>query len=375
MAVNGVEILEGRRLLSAAISFAAPTVYVSGQPAHHLTFGDFTNDGFQDIAVPNPANNSVTILINNGQGAFTKAKPLVVQNAVSAVAGDFTGDGNVDLAVLTTVVPDSHVINLAGASSDVDALVIYKGNGDGTFTRDVTYRVTASNGRMVVGDFNHDGRPDIAFCTQHVVAVLINQGGGAFAQPTRYRVTDGEISYITTGDFNGDGNTDLVVAVPNQKAFRVLTNNGNGTFTVQRPASLLGTAPVWLAVGDFNGDGNQDVAAVDGNFRAGIFLRLGNGTPTFSKAPLVVGQGAFLESIAAADFTGSGTTDLAEVDFTSNVRVVPGNGDGTFAKSFALPGGGTAAFGVFTEDVNNDGKPDIVALSGGNVYVYLNTTS
>jgi hypothetical protein len=374
MSVRGVETLETRVLFSSAISFAAPTVYPGDQPAHFLALGDFTHDGFQDIAVPDPTNNAITILLNNGHGVFTKAKPLNVLDPISVVAGDFMGNGSVDLAVLTTSIP-AHSINLAGANTTTQALVLYESNGDGTFTRGPSYAILQGNGRMVVGDFNHDGLPDIAFCAQHTVNVLIDQGGGVFAKPLRYHVTTGGISYITTGDFNGDGNEDLVVAIPAQKAFRVLLGNGAGSFTVERPAVSVGRSPLWLAVGDFNGDGKDDVASVDGNFRAGIVLRLGNGDGTFSRAPLVVGEGAFLESIAAADFAGDGITDLAAIDFTSTLRIVPGNGDGTFGPSFPLSGAGPEAFGVYTADLNNDGKPDVIMLRSGNVYVYLNTST
>jgi hypothetical protein len=373
MSESGVEMLETRVLFSAAISFAAPTVVNSGQPAHFLALGDFTNDGFQDMAVPNPTNNSVTILINDGHGAFTKAKPVNIDNPISVVAGDFMGTGNIDLAVLTNTIPTPS-INLAGGSSTTQALVIFKGNGDGTFTRGPSYTVAQGNGRMVVGDFNHGGLPDIAFCSQHVVAVLIDQGGGVFTKPLRYHVTDGGISYITTGDFNNDGNEDLVVAIPSESAFRVLLGSGTGTFAVQKPSVLLGTPPLWLAVGDFNGDGKEDVAAVDGNYRGGIFLRLGNGNGTFSKAPLVTDKGPFLQSIVAADFAGDGITDLAEVNFTGTFRVVPGNGDATFGTPFSLPGAGAEAFGIFTADLTNDGKPDLIGLRNGMIYVYLNTT-
>jgi hypothetical protein len=373
MSAFGVETLEKRVLFSAAISFAAPQVYPSGAPAHHLAFGDFTNDGFEDIAVPNPANNSITILINNGAGGFTAARPVAVDSPIDVVAGDFTGDGKVDLAVLSNVVPSTRSINLAGANNSVTSLVIFDGNGDGTFTRGLTYRIQLGSGKIVSADFNHDGLPDIALSVDHTVAVLINQGNGIFAKPIRYRVTPGSISYLTTGDFSGNGNEDLVVALPSQHSFRVLLNNGSGQFTVERGVPL-GIEPIWLAVGDFNGDGTDDVAAVDGQYRSGIFVRMSNGNGTFSKTPLVTDEGAFLQSIVAGVFAGNGIADLAVVDFTSTLRVVPGNDNGTFGTSFPLAAG-PEAFGIFTADLTSSPLPDLVMLRGGMVYVYLNTST
>lgn len=372
MSVNGVESLESRVLLSAAVSLAAPSIYPSGQPAHEMALGDLNGDGFPDIAVANPTNDQVTILINKGDGTFFKGTPVRLQDPVAVAAGDFNGDGKIDLAVLTPVLP-TKTINLGGASTLDDALILFTGNGDGTFTKGLAYRVIQANRKILTADFNHDGFTDLAITTPHSVGVIISSGG-RLTPEVRHIITDGAISYLTIADFNADHIPDLIAALPAQKGVRVLLGNGDGTFSKVK-TSLLGTPPVWLAVGDFNGDGKEDVAAVDGNFREGVFLRLGNGDGTFSRAPLVVGAGAFLESIAAGDLNGDGIDDLAVVDFTSTLRVSTGNGDATFATSKAIPGAGTAGFGVFTADLTHSGRDDLILLRNGDVYVYLNTST
>ena len=108
-----VEALESRVLLSAAITLGPPSIYHSGKPAHDLAMGDFTGDGFTDIAVTNPSDNSITILINNGQGKFFRGTPVRLLDPIAVVAGDFNGDGKTDLAVLTPALP-AKSINLAG---------------------------------------------------------------------------------------------------------------------------------------------------------------------------------------------------------------------------------------------------------------------
>jgi len=371
MSAYGVETLENRVLMSAAISFAAPSVYTSGQPAHNLAMGDFTGDGFTDLAVPNPTNNSVTILLNQGNGTFVKGTPIKLQSPIAVAAGDFTGNGIIDLAVITDVVPN-HAVNLAGASTTDDALVIFDGNGNGTFHQVASYKVIQGGRKIVVGDFNHDGFDDLALSTPHSVGVLLNDNG-TFAPEIRYHVSAGSISYMTSGDFNGDGNLDIVAALPAQMGFRVLLGNGNGTFTIERTVPL-GTSPVWLAVGDFTGDGDEDVAAVNADFRNGIFVRLGNGDGTFTKAPVVIHAGAFLQSITSADYNDDGIDDLAVVDFTSTLRVLPGNGAATFEPSIALPGAGPEAFAIYSAVLTPSGKEDLILLRNGDVYVYLNTT-
>jgi hypothetical protein len=357
--------------MSALISFAAPSVYASGAPAHNLTTGDFTGNGLNDIAIPDPTNNSVTILLNQGNGTFVRGTPLKLQDPIAVAAGNFTGNGIVDLAVLTDVIPP-RARNLAGSSTTDDALVIFDGNGDGTFHVAASYKVIQGGRKIVVGDFNHDGFDDLALSTPHAVGVLLNDNG-TFAPEIRYHVSAGSISYMTSGDFNKDGNLDIVVALPAQMGFRELLGNGNGTFTIERTVQL-GTPPVWLAVGDFTGDGDEDVAAVNGNFRNGVFIRLGNGDGTFTKAPVVVRAGAFLQSITSADYNGDGIDDLAVVDFTSTVRVLTGNGQATFQPSIGLAGTGPEGFAVYSAVLTPDGKPDLIVLREGDVYVYLNTT-
>ena len=227
------------------------------------------------------------------------------------------------------------------------------------------------NHKIVAADFNHDGFTDLAITTPHGVGVIMNQAG-RLTPEVRRGVTDGAISYMTSADFNGDHVPDLIVGLPSQEGVRVLLGNGDGTFALKK-ATRTGAAPVWLAVGDFNADGKADVAAVTGNFRQGIFLRLGKGDGTFSKAPLAVGAGAFLESIAAGDFNDDGIQDLAVVDFTSTLRVAPGKGNARFAHSVAVAGAGPTGFGVFTAHLTNSGRDDLVMLRNGDVYVYLNT--
>jgi hypothetical protein len=367
-----LEALEGRVLLSATVTFAPPVIYPSGQPAHNLAFGDFTGNGLPSIAVTDPENNTVTILLNQGNGNFVPGTPISIQDPLQVAAGNFLGNGKTDLVVVTDILP-KRAPNLAGGAKTVDGLVLFVGNGNGTFTRAATYRVIQGNRRIVVGDFNGDGLDDIALSTPHAVGVLINTGDGTFAPEVRYHVTKDAISCMALGDFNGDGIPDIVVGLPGQMGVRVLLGNGNGTFAVRR-TSQLGVAPVALAVGDFNNDGKQDVAAVSGNFRQGVFIRLGNGNGTFSKVPLLTGAGAFLESITAADFSGDGDDDLAVVDFTSTIRLSVGNGDGTFDTSTPIPGAGQTAFAIYSEALTNDGKTDLVVLRNGNVYIYLNTT-
>ena len=113
-----------------------------------MAIGDFNGDGFLDLAVANRTDNTVSILIGNGDGTF-QAQVTYPTGAVptSAIVGDFNGDGVLDLAVTDT---------------DDNTVSILIGNGDGSFQAEVAYATGNDPESVVVGDFNGDGALDLA---------------------------------------------------------------------------------------------------------------------------------------------------------------------------------------------------------------------
>ena len=134
------------------------------------------------------------------------------------------------------------------------------GNGDGTFAAQQT--LTAGNGgtSVTTGDFNGDGFTDLAAANGNSddVSVLLGNGDGTFAAQQTFAV--GEFpGIVTTGDFNGDGLTDLATANGNSDDVSVLLGNGDGTFAAQQTFAV-GIGPWTVTTGDFNGDGLIDLA-------------------------------------------------------------------------------------------------------------------
>ena len=164
--------------------------------------GDFTGDGRTDLAVANAYDDSVSVLLGNGDGTFQPQVTYAVGADPDAiVAGDFNGDGRLDLAVV---------------NRDADSVSVLLGNGDGTFQPQVTYAVGANPDAIVAGDFTGDGRLDLAvvnagtFDYSGSVSVLLGNGDGTFQPQVTYAVGANPRA-IVSGQFSGDGHTDLAV--------------------------------------------------------------------------------------------------------------------------------------------------------------------
>ena len=164
---------------------------------------------------------------------------------------DFNGDGKADLAVTD--------------ASNAGVVRILLGNGDGTFNvEDMQTEVGMDPEGIAVGDFNHDGVPDLAVTNfgstsgTNGLSVLIGNGDGTFQPKVNY--TTGKVpSGIAVGDFRGNGNLDLAVANLNDNTVGVFLNDGKGVFEAQEPYAT-GSLPYGVVVSDFNGDGNLDLA-------------------------------------------------------------------------------------------------------------------
>ena len=325
--------------------------------------GDFNGDGFLDIAGTadsNGGSNAGVVLLGDGQGHFKTAANSLSQYSVgpNTAVGDFNADGALDLVV------DGQVL---------------LGNGDGTFKQGQTLSVS---GFPVVADFNGDGIPDIAFLntSQGLVLVDLGNGDGTFtASSLAPPLTGANAVAMVAGDFNGDGIADLAVTDTTGNTVEVFLSNGDGSFTAQAPISLTANAQFPTAgaivTGDFNEDGNLDLAAVNGNGSVEILLGDGHGNFSAGSNIAVGGQGATEIGgtiyLATGDFNGDGNTDLIasvlvadELPQSGGMGAIAfGNGDGTFAAFNFLTDPGIAAISV-VGDFNADGVTDILDEEG-----------
>jgi hypothetical protein len=208
----------------------------------------------------------------------------------------------------------------------------------------------------VAGDFDRDGRPDVALVDPagNGPLVMRNRGGGAFDSGTRIAAGSG-IQSLAAGHLDGDGALDLVAATSSEAV--VLPGNGDGTFRAGARYPVPLGEQVQAIVVDANRDGVLDIAAIT-QFSA-VRVLLGRGDATFTTGPLSsVGGGA--SAVAAASFDFDGIPDLAVADGTGGrVIALRGNGDGSFTPTGSgIAGGGPED--VKAADFNGDGRSDVV---------------
>jgi hypothetical protein len=287
------------------------------------------------------------IFLNKGDGTFQA--PLTTPFGTAAApnkicVGDFNRDGKTDLAVA----------DYYGAQ-----IGIFLGNGDGTFQAPVLYASPYFPEDMAIGDFNGDGKPDLVIAGYWMV-VMLGNGDGSFLPPQRF-APEIPPRYLAVGDFNGDGKLDLAITgdIGISVGYFICLGNGDGTFKTAVPYSLVPDSNYWaIAAADFNGDGKIDLVICN-RANTGVVILIGRGDGTFQQTGSYLTDGT-ATYVAAADFNGDGVLDLAVAD-AAGVTVLTGRGDGTFLAAVNYVSGATGLLAV--GDFNGDQRTDL-AISG-----------
>jgi hypothetical protein len=352
LTVNGTGFVSG-----AEVEWDGSTRTTTFVSTSQLTAAIFASDiataGTASVTVRNPSpgggiSNVMFFEISSPTTSVTFSsfvQTLSFTASGNTITGDFNGDGKLDLAGFTG-----------------DSVWIALGNGDGTFQTPATFTTGQSGLFLLAADFNNDGKADLAVSntTNNTVSILLGNGDGTFQNPKTFTAGPGG---VVAADFNGDGKLDLVLPFGNK--ISVFLGNGDGTF---QPGIISLTPDIFFSgaiVGDFNRDGKLDLAVLEGSaggIAAAIYL--GNGDGTFQTTAIVSTTsfpGPFVGLFPAADLNGDGKLDLIfehnQPTQSCNARtaVLLGNGDGTFPS-----GSDRSGDSLLVADFNADGKLDII---------------
>jgi hypothetical protein len=279
-----------------------------------LATGDFNADNYKDLVAANFSN--MSLLLGRGNSGFNPASHFAQGTPYFVAVGDFNSDNAEDLAV-------------AEQFGDVSILL---GIGDGTFSPSRSLAV-GFGGSIAIGDFNHDGAEDLAVTANYGpffsynletqgVSILLGNGDGTFG-PSRRLTTGTGASFVAFGDFDSDGNQDLVITNAISNDVSVFLGLGDGSFAPQ-VRFPVGAFPMGVDVADFDGDGIDDVVVANG--------------------------------------------------FDRDVSMLSGRGDGSFEPQTRFPLGGEAAYFLATGDFDRDGWTDLALANGVDISILLNRT-
>ncbi len=322
-----------------------------------------------DFAAPGGTNGTsgFAILFNRGDGTFSGPThyTFTTKGSFDIVVGDFDEDGHPDLAL-----PNSGRIT----SEEGNTVVLFRNDGSGTFTMAGEFLVAERPLTLAAGDFDGDGHLDLVadsnrFDSRHI-AVLFGTGTGSFAPRVLVPVVNVPSDGLAAADLDGDGDDDIAVSVLGDLYFA--RSNGDRTFATPGLVSEDGAQPIVgrIAIGDLNGDGNLDL--VHGVYQStgpwaekDVAVRLGHGDGTFG-APAYYDAIDFSttpEAVELADLDGDGDLDVATCDWSGTtgdgIGLLFNDGTGVLGGAHHVPAGqGTQDLTV--ADVDGDGDPDVL---------------
>lgn len=317
---------------------------------------DVNGDGVKD-AILSSSNNTFKVMIGNGDGTFRIGGTYTNAGSSSGYEfrmADLNGDGVKDIV----------------AGDLGDAYFILTGNANGSFSASVSYQVDSNptfRGNLHdIGDFDGDGKIDIALSDGTNMRVAFGNGNGTFTQAFDTGVANNHTYGSAAGDFMGNGR------------YQISGTYGVISVSTGRTFSVVGVAPGQdsTVVGDLNNDGKQDIVSFN------YYTRLGNGDGTFriiNPAPAYPGGGV-PRNLSIADLNGDGKLDLVATPYLGGGTVAYlGNGDGTFrlaftqATGFAVDPESSTLVGDFT----GDGVDDFMYLanSSANSRIYASNTT
>ena len=354
-----VTVFPGQADGTFAPAFELPS---SGLP-YRPVVGDINEDGHPDLLVTGSGTDVVNLYFGDGSGLASGYNVSAgIPSPRFVTCADLDGDGVDEVAVSG---PPSSQVAIIGLPTDI------RGLGARAVRQTALIEVGLPVLRVVSGDFNQDGRPDLAAATEKGLKLLINRGPANPGDPVKFDLfpsgvndvllpSAGSQFDVAVADMNGDGIDDIVVSDFTAETVTVLRATGpNLVFEAQPVRIAIGRRPGGIAVTDLDGDGDPDVA-VARNASSNIAILRNDGSGNLSDW-LVLPVGSEPNYVVAADFDEDGRMDLA----TSNA------GDDSLTVLFGRVGGfvpkvlsvGDAPTGLLVSDFDGDGHSDLLTAS------------
>lgn len=285
------------------------------------------------------------------------------RNPDALAVGDFNHDGKLDLAV---------------GSSGSDDVTIFLGDGHGDLRRAGSYPVGPNPTEIAVGDFNRDGNLDLAVASHGVakVSILLGDGRGGFHPTPGSPFAVHSVPHphtVDACDVNGDGFLDLVIDSWGENRLTLLLGDGKGGFVLPGTPIEVGRKPYRnLRLVDLNGDGKCDIVTPN-MVERGVTILFGDGHGNFrgsERNPVPAGPSPFV--VVVADVNGDGKPDLVVANYSGHIEdpsgdaltFLLGDGHGNFRLGPRIMAG-RAPGDVAVGDVDGDGIADAVIANAG----------
>ena len=297
----------------------------------------FNGDGKADLIAANYTSNNLSVLLGDGTGNFSPAANFSAGTGTrSVISADFNGDGKIDIAA-------------ANYTSNNISVLLGDGAGNLGSSTNFTVAVGANPISIVSGDFNGDGKADLATANYSTnnVSVFLGTGTGSFGTVKNFAVsTNSNPQALISADFNNDGKVDLATANSNANNESVLIGNGAGSFGSSIAIPVNTTANSVISA-DFNGDGKTDLATANSN-ASNVSVALSTAISSYTtSAAINFFADDQPQSIISADFNGDGKADLAVANYNTNDISIILNSTTTLqitGKNSVCPGASTVLY-------------------------------
>ncbi|MGB6686746.1 MAG: FG-GAP-like repeat-containing protein [Terracidiphilus sp.] len=313
--------------------------------------GDVNGDGNLDLVTSLYQTDSVSVQLGNGDGTFQAATNILIATGFGPAEAHLVslrGNGTLDIVV---------------GSFNTNQIAVLLGNDDGTFGSPTFYTIgsaTNTTTSLTTGDFNDDGKLDVAVANKgdNTVSILLGTGSGSLTLQATPIAVGSDPEAIRAGDFTGDGYSDLAVANYHAGTVTTLLNNQNGTFTASTISvgSGAGSGPQALAI---TGSGSSLLLAVANYKDDTVSVMKSNGSGSFGAQTIVpVGNGP--DDVNFADFNGDGIQDLVVSNYTDGtVDLLLGSSGGSYTVSGPFTVGNNP-YSAAVGDIDHDGTPDVI---------------